>query len=233
MDTLNQGDAVRSPLTPGFAPSVLTAGACLLVLAASCGPESYVPMLDSAVGGRGGDTEGSGGALGGQGGAGGTAGSSDAGGPTIRFDFESTLNLDNWQAVGNEVPPDVQDQVQVSTSNAHHGASSLAMIYDGSYTPTASGNPYYGVYTAFNPPPPGATVTLWLLSTAPGVSVQVYAQTMPDYLWNGLAMTSPLVVNTWTKVTTVMPTAEAFYLGCLITSPLNISGAIYLDDISW
>jgi hypothetical protein len=212
---------------------------------AACGPEAFLPVGGMDGGGTGGvaasgmggvAASGTGGVLTGGGTGGGAGGDSSTadGGVTIHYDFESTLNLDNWQAVGNEVPTDVQDQVLTTTAQHHHGIGSLALIYDGAFTPPPTGtNPYYGVYTAFNPPPPGAIVNMWVFSTAAGVSIQVYAQTMPSYLWQGLIVSNVLVQDTWTEITVTMPTAAAFYLGCLINSPLDISGTIYLDDISW
>jgi hypothetical protein len=213
----------------------------LPLLATGCGPESYLPNTGGDDGGAG--------SSGGLGGAGGGAapvdaagdgtgnlvdGSADGPASVIHYDFESTLNLDNWQPVGSQRPSDVQDNVQVSTVAHHHGDSALAMIFDGTYTPLPSGQTaYYGVYTAFNPPPPGAVVTMWMMSTLGGVSAQIYTQTMPDYLWQGLQVTPAFVANTWTKITVTMPSAEAFYLGCLINSPLDMSGSIFLDDISW
>jgi hypothetical protein len=211
------------PARPSAASTASMAIASFLLafLGVACGPESYLPIKDGAVVDRGPAEV--------------TSGGDD--GPAHLIDFESP-NLDSWGPVGNQRPPDVQDRVELSTAAHHHGASSLAMIYDGSYTPLtavdgSTAAPYYGVYTGFDPPSPGAIVTMWVMSTVSGVSVQIYAQTMPNYDWNVLGQSDPLVPNTWTKVTITMPTAAAFYLGCQVNSALDIHGSVYLDDISW
>jgi hypothetical protein len=231
-------------------PEITRAAVLISLLLAACGPESYLPGSASGLGGDngGGGVGGLDGNPGGSGGGGNPGrdasptdtGPADAGPPdtttpvTIHFDFESGSALDGWQPVGSQRPPDVEDQVQMSTAVHHHGASSLAMVFDGRFTPlAASDTPYYGVYTATNAPPAGAVVTLWVMSTVGGVSVQLYAQTKPAYLWQGLLISDSLVANTWTKVAVTMPAAESFYLGCLINSSLDISGTIYLDEISW
>jgi hypothetical protein len=230
----------RGGLTFGVAPrpphAITAASGVLFCLLAACGPESYLPQNGAGGAGQGG---GVGGAQGG-GGSGGDlvdsgtdAGTSDVPASVVHFDFE-TSTLDGWQPVGSQRPPDVQDQVQRSTDAFHHGSSALAMMFDGSHAPlAASDTPYYGVYTPSNPPPAGAVVSMWLMSTAAGVSIQVYAQTKPAYLWQGLTISGTLNANTWTQITITMPTADAFYLGCIVNSALDIAGTIYLDDISW
>lgn len=229
----------------------ITRGAVLisLLLAAACGPESYLPGTASGLGGGNGGGLGGGNGNGGGGNPGRDGGPTDTGhaeagpvdgGPdapipsaTIHFDFESGPTPDGWQPVGAR-PPDVVDQVELTSDAHHHGASSLAMVFDGRFTPLGgSDTPYYGVYTNTNAPPAGAVVTLWVMSTVGGVSVQLYAQTKPAYLWQGLLISDSLLANTWTKVTVTMPAVDSFYFGCLINSPLDIAGAIYLDEISW
>jgi len=195
---------------------------------------------DAGEGGQG--TEAGAGGSGGASGSGGLAGSSggagrggEAGGvvvPTIHFDFES--NLDNWIPVGMQRPPDVQDAVVHSTDQAHHDTGSLAMQFDGTYTPLDAGDPYYGVVTGVTPPA-NAIVTLWMYATAPGVMVEVYCQTKPSYEWVSLTNYSAtvLAVDAWTQITLVMPDADSFWFGTKLYTPLDITGAVYLDDISW
>jgi hypothetical protein len=224
-----------------FMDSRIASTAVLLGVLAGCGPESY--WLNGDGGTAGAQGGGLGGHLGGVGGSNGTggrgAGGADAGAPevppavAVRFDFESTSSLDGWQPVGGR-PADMVDQVVRSTDAFHHGAGALAAVFDGQYTPLgASDSAYYGVYTNTNPPPPSAVVSIWTMATAPGVSLQIYTQTKPSYLWQGLALSETLVPNVWTKVTATMPAAEAFYFGCIINSPFDMAGTVYFDDISW
>jgi hypothetical protein len=151
--------------------------------------------------------------------------------PIIRSDFE-TSDLGGWQPVGDERPPDVLDTVAQSTADHHHGAGSLAMGFNGVYTPLDGGTAYYGVYTNGSVPPANAQVSLWLKSTVGGASVMLYAQLSPDYLFQNIT-SATLTADTWTKVVFQMPPTAAFYLGCLVTGALNINGTIFLDEISW
>jgi len=136
--------------------------------------------------------------------------------------------------VGGPRPPDVIDQVARSTDAFHHGASSMALVMDGQYTPLgASDSAYYGVYVNTNPPPANAQVSVWAMATAPGVAILIYTQLKPSYLWQALTISDVLPVNVWTKVTITMPTTEAFYLGILLMGSFDASGTVYVDDISW
>jgi hypothetical protein len=221
--------------------AVMTAATLGAPLFAGCGPESY---KRGALGAGGGDGDGAGGAAaqdaGGDGDGGGDDSDGGAGGepdsglslPTIRYDFETDA-LDGWMRVGDERPVDVLDTVTRSTDVYHNGTSSLAMGFDGMYTPPVPPNPFYGVYTATRPPPAGAKVTLWMLSTAPGVSVNFYVQTKPDYLFQALTLTQLATTGSWYEITVQIPDADIFYFGCVINSPFDIQGGVYLDEVSW
>ena len=93
--------------------------------------------------------------------------------------------------------------------------------------------PYYGVYTSSGAPPANAEVSVWVMPTMAGISVQLYAQLQPDYTWVSLTSTTTLAPNVWKELQVTMPDADSFYIGLLINSPFDISGAVYLDDIVW
>jgi hypothetical protein len=76
-------------------------------------------------------------------------------------------------------------------------------------------------------------VSAWVMSTAPGIAVTIYTQLKPSYLWQALTISDILPVNVWTKVTVTMPTAEAFYVGCLVMGSFDAVGTVYIDDIGW
>jgi hypothetical protein len=153
--------------------------------------------------------------------------------PSVRFDFEA--DLQGWQRDLNQRPVDTLDSVEQSTALAHHGSGALRMVLDGKYTPippfVPDPRPFYGVYEA-GAPPPGADVSLWLLSTAPGVSVEVYTQAGAAFTTTILASV-PLPTNEWRQIEVTTPLAAARQFGLRLDSPLDLQGFVYLDEISW
>lgn len=161
------------------------------------------------------------------------AGARDAGSnvPTIRIDFESSL--EGWQSVPNQRPEDALDGTERSTALAHHGRGALRMIYDGSYTPVSgvsASNSFYGAYER-SAPPPGVEVGLWMLATAPAVSVEVYSQTSATSARTVLA-TVPLPQNQWREITAIVP-AGARQFGVRVLAEPDLRGYVYLDEIRW
>jgi hypothetical protein len=181
---------------------------------------------------------------GGDGGGGGAGGSSpgeggDGGGgavvvppATIRWDFEKSLQ--GWSGVGEPIPADCLDSITVSSDAAHSGDASLTMTFDGLYTPDpGSRNPYYGVISS-SAPPPGSKVTTWMRSTAPGVTAEWFVQLAPLYDWVQLTHpSSPVGVDMWTAYTFTMPPEAVLGFGVKVYTPLDMTGAIYLDHVSW
>jgi hypothetical protein len=155
--------------------------------------------------------------------------------PSVRFDFEA--DLEGWRMGVNQRPVDTLDTVEQSAALAHHGTGALRMVLDGNYTPTPpppfgfDAGPYYGIFQA-GAPPPGVDVSLWMLSTAPGMSVEVYTQSGATFTWTVLA-TVPLLPNEWRQITVAMPLEQARQLGIRLYSPLDFAGEVYLDEIRW
>jgi hypothetical protein len=162
----------------------------------------------------------------------GTAGQGDGGipAPQVHADFET--NLQGWLPIGNQRPPDVLDSVTQSTAQAHHGTGSLAMFFDGVHATTVT-DPFWGVYTDTNLPPANAQVTFWAFATAAGVSLNIYDQRSPDWLWQSLTTSALLPVGVWTQVQAVIPNNPVLYFGCRVQSSQDYAGTIYLDEISW
>jgi hypothetical protein len=152
---------------------------------------------------------------------------------SVRFDFES--DLEGWQIYPNQRPLDALDTVEQSSALAHHGTGALRMAFDGNYTPSPpfafDAGPLYGVYEV-GAPPPGVDVGLWMFSTAPGMSVEVYVQSGAAFDWTVLA-TVPLLANQWREITVTMPLLEARQFGIRLYSPLDFAGVVYLDEIRW
>lgn len=153
-------------------------------------------------------------------------------GPPIRHDFEE--GREGWQSVPDQVPEDTLDGTEQTTELAHHGAGALRMVYDGEYSPVAGITPENSFYGAFldGAPPPGAEVSLWMLSTAPGVSVEVYSRPDPPGADTILA-TVPLLQDEWREIRVIMPLVEARLFGVLVRSELDLEGFVYLDEIRW
>lgn len=180
---------------------------------------------------------------GGDGGGAGDGGSSpgeggDGGGgtvvpePTIRWDFEKSLQ--GWSGVTEPIPADCVDSITVSKDAAHNGEAALALTFDGQYTPDPSSrNPYYGAISS-SAPPPGSQVTVWMMATAPGVAAEWFTQLAPFYDWVQLTPpTSSVGVDLWTEFTFTMPPTAVLGFGVKVYTPLNFTGAIYLDHVSW
>ena len=136
-------------------------------------------------------------------------------------------------------PINLQDSVIVTTDAAHHGAQSLAMTFDGMYTPLMSGEAeFIGVVTQ-SPPPAAAMVTMWMATTAAGsvgVGADLYADS-PNYSWYALtdvvlpAGSTPV---TWKQIVVSMPigvTPSNF--GVKVSVDQSFKGTIYLDEVSW
>jgi hypothetical protein len=156
----------------------------------------------------------------------------EATGPSIQRDFERSL--EGWQSVSDQRPEDTLDGTEQTTELAHHGAGALRMVFDGNYTPVAgvsSDNSFYGAYED-RAPPPGVEVSLWMLSTAPDVSIEVFSQPAPPRAPTTLA-TVPLLQNEWREIHVIMPLVEARLLGVQVQSPLDLEGFVYLDEIRW
>lgn len=157
----------------------------------------------------------------------------EAEGPPIRRDFEETL--EGWQSVADQLPEDTLDGTEQTAERAHHGRGALRMVFDGNYTPVAgisAENSFYGAYEQDDAPPPGVEVSLWMLSTAPGVSVEVFSQPDPPAADTTLA-TVPLLQDEWREIRVIMPLLEARVLGVLVRSELDLEGFVYLDEIRW
>ncbi len=71
-----------------------------------------------------------------------------------------------------------------------------------------------------------------MLSTAPGVSVEVYSQPDPPGADTILA-TVPLLQDEWREIRVIMPLLEARLFGVLVRSELELDGFVYLDEIRW
>lgn len=153
--------------------------------------------------------------------------------PSVRFDFEA--DLEGWQLDMNQRPVDTLDRVEQSTALAHHGSGALRMVLDGKYTPippfVLDPRPFYGVYEAAAPPP-GVHVSLWMFSTAPGVSVEVYTQAGATFSVTTLATVS-LPPNEWRQIDVTTPLEPARQFGVRLNSPLDLQAFVYLDEISW
>jgi len=153
--------------------------------------------------------------------------------PSVRYDFESTL--EGWRSVLDQRPDDTLDGTEQTTELAHHGNGALRMIFDGAYTPvpgvSADNGAFYGAYE-IGAPPAGAAVSLWMLSTAPEVSVEVYAEVGPSYTWTTLA-TMALPQNEWREIHLTMPLDAALQFGVQVHAPLELQGFVYLDEIRW
>jgi hypothetical protein len=152
--------------------------------------------------------------------------------PPIRHDFE--LSLEGWQSVAAQRPEDTLDGTEQTTELAHHGSGALRMVYDGNYTPepgVTPGNSFYGAYVD-GAPPPGVTVSLWMLSTAPDVSVELYSQPDPPLTTTTLA-TVPLLENEWREIRVIMPLVQAQLFGVQVHSELDLEGSVYLDEVRW
>ncbi|HVZ34849.1 MAG TPA: hypothetical protein VG963_20620 [Polyangiaceae bacterium] len=151
----------------------------------------------------------------------------------MRVDFES--DLEGWQTLPNARPSDALDRIEQSTALAHHGSGALRMVFDGqSTTPPPilfDPGPFFGVYAASSPPP-GAEVSLWMFSTAAGVSVAVYAQTSPT-LAPTVLVTVPLPESAWREIGVSMPLAAAQQFGIRVDAPADVRGDVYLDEIRW
>lgn len=153
--------------------------------------------------------------------------------PSIRYDFES--DLEGWRSVDEQRPEDTLDGTEQSTELAHHGDGALRMIFDGAYTPTpgvsADNGAFYGAY-ALGAPPAGAAVSLWMLSTAADVSIEVFSQAGPTYSWTTLALV-PLAQDQWQEIHVTMPLEAALQFGVQVHAPLDLEGFVYLDEIRW
>ena len=167
------------------------------------------------------------------------AGPPDAGGtvevadpPSVRFDFESSL--EGWHSVSNQLPEDTLDGTERSTVLAHLGRGSLRMVYDGNYGPVPGVSASNGFYGAEVPdaPPPGAEVSLWMLSTAPDVSVEVFSRTDQNSARTTLA-TEALVQDEWREISFSMPLATARQFGVRVVADPALRGYVYLDEIRW
>lgn len=190
----------------------------------------------SDAAGSAGDTGATGGTQGSSGGAGGTdAGSAGTAGtaaqpaPQVRYDFEA--NIQGWLPVGDQRPVGVQDSIDQSTEQAHSGTGSLRIVFDGlaSIPDAGEPNPWYGVYK------PGVVpayeTSFWIMPTMQGISVDVYCQTGPTYAWNVLT-NAALTENEWQEITvTMLPEVQQW--GIKVTSPFDIQGSIYIDEVSW
>jgi hypothetical protein len=161
------------------------------------------------------------------------AGGAQAPTPSVRFDFEA--DLQGWQLDLNQRPVDTLDSVEQSTEIAHHGSGALRMLLDGKYTPIPTfvldPRPFYGVYEP-DAPPPETDVSLWMLSTAPGVSVEVYTQAGAAFTTTILASV-PLPPNEWRQIDVTTPLEAARQFGVRLNSPLDLQAFVYLDEISW
>jgi hypothetical protein len=125
--------------------------------------------------------------------------------------------------------------VEQSSVLAHHGSAALRMVFDGRFTPPPpipfDPGPLFGVYAA-STPPPGAEVSLWMFSSAAGVSVAVYAQTSPTLAPTVLA-TVPLPENAWREISVSMPLAAAQQFGIRVDAAVDVQGEVYVDEVRW
>lgn len=157
----------------------------------------------------------------------------EAEGPPVQRDFEESV--EGWQSVAEQLPEDTLDGTEQTTELAHHGSGALRMVFDGNYTPIAgitAEDSFYGAYEQDDAPPPGVEVSLWMLSTAPGVSVEVFSQPDPPGADTTLA-TVPLLQDEWREIRVIMPLIESRVLGVLVRSELDLEGFVYLDEIRW
>lgn len=194
------------------------------------------PTAGRGGGGSGSGSGGSGGSSGSSGSSGGTAGAPT---PQLRHDFEAVApaGLHGWSAVGDMRPPDVQDTVERSTEDAHDGSGSLRLIYDGEFSGPDAGptDPWWGVIHSGVGLPTNAGISFWIMSTAPGASAEVFAQTGAGFTWNILG-TAAMTAGIWQQISVLTPAAEAGAVsnwGIKIYAPLDIEGSIYIDDVSW
>jgi len=195
--------------------------------------------VSAAGGGAGGSTGGGGhagsGGRGGSGGGGSGAASSEP--RQLRYDFEQdSLALQGWVAVNPQRPVGVQDRVERTAEAAHAGEHSVRMVFDGGYPDAGAAptDPFWGIQRTGGPPP-DAEVSFWMMSTAPGVSIEVFAQTGNTYTWNVLANLA-LVPDVWREFNVFIPPSSAGTLsnwGMKVYAPLNIEGYIYLDEVTW
>lgn len=203
---------------------------------------------DGCDGGSCAEVGGTGGSASGGSGSGGTSGAGVNGGsggssiepepttPQLRYDFEDEdLGLQGWVAVGPQRPVGVQDGVERTSEAAHSGTYSIRMVFDGTYPDAAPpADPFWGIQRSGGPPS-DAQVTFWMMTTAEDVSIEVFAQTGPTFTWNILTNTQ-LAPNTWREFSVFIPASSAGALrnwGMKVYGPLNMSGYIYLDEVSW
>lgn len=193
-------------------------------------------------GGAGGSASGAGGNGGASGSAsGGSSGSSGSGGsasavPQLRYDFElESAGLQGWAVVPLQRPAGVLDRLERSSDAAHSGQQSARMVFNGTYPdagpPT---DPFYGIQR-MGGPPADAEVTFWMMTTAPGVTIEVFAQTGTTYTWNVLT-SLPLTPDEWREFDVFIPPSSAGALsnwGMKLYTPFDVDGSIYLDEVTW